>query len=495
MLCTPASYIPAASTSIWQTLRLSRGFVVLSLLSDFFVISDSLRCCPVFLCLDILLKAQRLRVWMFSISTSTRTILSYNCIFVMSSPVNTEETARPDIDDILGRYNIVWRDGDAIRPEPRPEWNYEEHEDVPTIDAAILLSLAIDETSLSPSEFPPRQPGTTPVVGHLVWSTWRAKWTGTYSPRNGLRLQVESMNDDMTNGVYKGCFCSCSLKLYSRDDSGFAFLIGDFAMWWTDCPGTSDGWIRIFAKKKGPVLHLTASERRRCKTSIEEAEKDEKEDDNEDEDKEGDRSDAAKDKSSSGQQDTKPEARTELTDILGRYNAVWKYETLGGSEEVSWPDHTVTISRAPTQEATQIDPPLEPGETALVAELLYGSWRGRWFGAYSKGGGLGVGVEDMNKSMNDNIHEQCSLDLYSLDDDGFAFVHCEFDTGSKACSGSSLELLLKKHGRSLELTQTEKERCRDVIGESEDEMEERRMVGTWGKAARENEGAAVEAEL
>ena len=212
----------------------------------------------------------------------------------MSSPVNTEEAARPDIDDILGRCNIVWRDGDAIRPDPRQECDYDEHKDVPITDAAILLSLAVDdETSLSPSE-PPSQPGTTPVVGHFVWSTWRAKWTGTYSPMNGLHLRVESMNDDMTNGVCKGRFCSCSLKLYSRDDSGFAFLVGDFAMWWTDCPGTSDGWIRIFAKKNGPVLHLTASERRRCKTSIEEAGENEKEDDNEDEDEEGDRSDAAK---------------------------------------------------------------------------------------------------------------------------------------------------------------------------------------------------------
>ena len=173
-----------------------------------------------------------------------------------------------------------------------------------------------------------------------------------------------------------------------------------------------------------------------------------------------------KDESGSGQPDTEPEARTELADILGRYDVVWKYETLGGSEELSWPDRTVTISRAPTQEATHLDPPLEPGETAVIAELLYGSWRGRWFGAYSKGGGLGVEVEDMNKSMNDDIHGQCSLDLYNLDDDGFAFVHCEFDTGSMGCLGSSLELLLKKHGRSLELTKTEKERCRDVIGES-----------------------------
>ena len=129
----------------------------------------------------------------------------------------------------------------------------------------------------------------------------------------------------------------------------------------------------------------------------------------------------------------------------------------------------MTIFRVPIQETRQQDPPLGPGETSVIAELVYESWRGRWTGTYSKEDGLSVGVEELNPSMEGSIHRQCSLDLHSRDDDGFPFVHCEFDTSHTGGMGSSLYLLLKKHGPSLELTKTEKERCRDVIGESEGE--------------------------
>ena len=221
-----------------------------------------------------------------SIATTISRVLSYNCVFVMSSPVNTEEAASSDINDILGRCNIVWRDGDEISPDPRLEWDYEEDEDVPGTDGGILLSLAVNDEANPPDQ--PLQPGTTPIVGHLVRETWRAKWTGMFSPTDGLQLQVGSMNDSMADELHEGHYGSYDLTLYSKDDNRFAFLRGEFDISWTDCGGTYDAWTRVLAKKNGPTLRLTESERQRCKDLLEQSE--EEEDEDEDEEEEGEES-------------------------------------------------------------------------------------------------------------------------------------------------------------------------------------------------------------
>lgn len=43
-------------------------------------------------------------------------------------------------------------------------------------------------------------------------------------------------------------------------------------------------------------------------------------------------------------------------------------------------------------------------------------------------------------------------------------MHCEFDTGYVGRAPSSLEPLIKKRERSLELARTEKERCGHILG-------------------------------
>lgn len=385
----------------------------------------------------------------------------------MSGPVNPTEAARSDINDILGRYNIVWCSGAEYRPDPRLEWDYEEDENVSRTDGGVLLSLAGTDEAKPPDRH--LQPGTTSIAAHLVRETWQAKWTGTYSQTDGLQLRVKSMNKPMTNGIYGGARGTCDLTLYSKDDHGFAFLQGSFDVTWTDCGGTYDSWVKILAKKTGPALRLTEGERQRCKEFIEESEEEEEQDE---EEAEGEGSDADKGKNDSGHADTGPEATKDISDILRRYIVVWKYQNIGGEEEGPESSDTVTISRASTQETGQQDPPRGSDKTAVIAELDFGNWRGRWSGSYSKEGGLSVDVEELNAEMQEAIEGEGSFGFHSLDDRGFPFVHCDFNTGRTGCGPTHLEILLKKNGPRLSLTKTEKDRCRDIIGESRDEEEE-----------------------
>lgn len=370
----------------------------------------------------------------------------------MSIPASPKKAAKSDINDILGRYNIIWCNGDEYRPEPRLVWDYEDDERAPRSDGGILFTLAANDETNPPD--PPPQPGTTPITGHLVRENWRAIWTGTYSSTDGLKLRVQSMNEPMKDAI----FGSCHLELYSTDDSGYAFVRGEFDVSWRDCGGTYSEWIKILAKRNGPALRLTESERQRCQDFIEKSEEGEEEE----EEEEG-----------SGQAVSEPEENTDIIDILGRYNLVWKDESFAGPEGLPWPDHNVTISRCDSApEAARPGLPIGPGKTSVVAELDHGSWRARWAGTYSEDGGLMVRMEEMNPSMEESIHGRCRLDLYSCDDKGFPFVYCNFDTGFSGCSGTGIELLFKKHGPGLALTKSERGRCKEVVGETEGEGEE-----------------------
>lgn len=48
-----------------------------------------------------------------------------------------------------------------------------------------------------------------------------------------------------------------------------------------------------------------------------------------------------------------------------------------------------------------------------MAELVYGSWRGRWSGTYPKAGVLRLEVQEMDPTMEEALDGPCSLSLHS----------------------------------------------------------------------------------
>lgn len=190
----------------------------------------------------------------------------------------------------------------------------------------------------------------------------------------------------------------------------------------------------MLAKKQdSPPLHFTRTERDRCRDVVGSSDEEEEEDEG---------SDSSKGEDDSGQADAEVAARGDIADIIGRYNVVWKYETGMGSQEVSWLNHTVMISLGPPKEVEQQDPRPGPGTHPVIATLVYGAWRGRWSGSYSKEGGLRLEVQEMDPTMEEALDGPCSLSLHSRDVRGSPFLHCEFDTGSMGCaleSGAAVE--------------------------------------------------------
>lgn len=159
------------------------------------------------------------------------------------------------------------------------------------------------------------------------------------------------MNEAMTENIHG----TSSLRLYSIDDDGYAFLKGVFDTGYSGC---SASYIEIIAEKQHPPpLHFTRTERDSCRDVVGSSDEEEEEDEV---------SDSSKGQDDSGQADIEVTARTDIADIMGRYNVVWKTKTGMDSEEVSWLDHTVMISPTSPEEVEQQDPQSGPGRAPTL---------------------------------------------------------------------------------------------------------------------------------
>ena len=114
------------------------------------------------------------------------------------------------------------------------------------------------------------------------------------------------------------------LDLYSKDDDGCAFLRGNVNTSFIDYNGSHDRCLTILAKKLGPMTRLTESERQRCKDLIEESEEEE-------EDGEWEEKNEKKGRQVVPEED----ARSDINNILGRYNVDSDMRSLGVSKKNS----------------------------------------------------------------------------------------------------------------------------------------------------------------